>query len=226
MIDQFIDKKIHAFICEKFVGVMPIDLKLINYDSQMRQSDDNSGNKQICVYLLGKEGVKTHLKISVSLPGYHVFISFHKDDLWFSFDNYMSHIGKRKEFSRCAAVATFLVTYDVAPMDKAVTTRDFAFDRVPDDQLMKRDVHDIIFIHIRAFSGSAAGIAEGDFTQTPQFPHEIGRVVRGKHIDFIVTVVGVPQEGAVDQFRFKQVFVDRGNDGFHDLELWINELQR
>ena len=95
MTKQYPNATLHKFVIDNFTH--NTGLKLIFLDDKKERSHDGSDQGEYWEYRFGYPGAKTVLKISLHWPKKYVHISLFKGDSSFSFEDYMSHIGKRKE---------------------------------------------------------------------------------------------------------------------------------
>ena len=92
------------------------------------------------------------------------------------------------------------VAEQVAAVYEAITASDLTLNRIPDNQLLKRNLHDVELIDVETKSGSPSCIPEGDFPQPAQFTHEIRRLMSREDVDLVVPVVRVAKESTFIQF--------------------------
>ena len=74
------------------------------------------------------------------------------------------------------------------------------FLRIPGDKLLIRIVAYIKLVYIEVFSRSPSGLPESYLAQPANLFHYIGRIMLGDDIQFIVSVMGMPEKFLLGQF--------------------------
>ena len=108
-----------------------------------------------------------------------------------------------------------LVDRRIRAEKEAVATDNHFVIRIPDNQLLIRLLHLVIFVKVHGISRGAAGFAEGYFTQPADFRDDMGRILPRNDVELVVPLVGILQflvgsKLCLDKFDRYGI-----NDGFH-----------
>jgi len=103
MTTEFPNKNLKTLICNMFTTIPSIELKLEAIFPEKTWSYDGSDQGEDWIFVFKKDNSINKIKISLYLPDNFIHISFTRNELWFSFENYLSFIGKRYEYDNIDA---------------------------------------------------------------------------------------------------------------------------
>ena len=124
-------------------------------------------------------------------------------------------IRKVKHMGSCQNRGTMFVKTHIRTQDITVSTQNFFSFRIPDNQLLVRIVHDVIFVNIHRLARSSSRSAERNLAQTADLLHGIRRVLGSNDIYLVMTSIGHTQALLLSQLRFQQLLAYRCNYIFH-----------
>src|SRR5665647_99446 len=104
----------------------------------------------------------------------------------------------------------------IKAMYEPVTSQYLPVGRIPYDELLVgMGSGDIILIQIQLFTNAATCRPEGDLPQSANLPHQVGRIVISKDIDFVISLIRLPLKFLRGKFCFQQLPRNGRNDLLH-----------
>ena len=104
---------------------------------------------------------------------------------------------------------------------ETVASYDFLCLRIPDYHLLARTLHGVEFVDVAFLSGASSAVAEGDFAQTSDFAHCVGRIECIDNVDFVVALVCGAEETFRGQFLEDELGINFFDYGLHDILLLL-----
>ncbi len=104
---------------------------------------------------------------------------------------------------------------DVRPCYETVASEYGLRVRVPYDKLPVRILHGVKFVYVHGEPASSSRVTERLFTETADFFHDIGRVMRVNYVYLVVAFVGVSEFLGRSKLRLEHINGYRVYDSFH-----------
>ena len=107
------------------------------------------------------------------------------------------------------------IVLHIRPEEKAIASQYLLVFRTPDNQLAVAALHGVELVDIGSFSRTSAVMTKSDFALTPDFAHDVRRVMCRHDINFVVRFIRSPQSFFRCQFFFQQGRFDRPDNFLH-----------
>ena len=91
----------------------------------------------------------------------------------------------------------------IRPDEKTIASQYLLVFRTPDNQLTVTALHGVKLVDVDSSSGTSAVMTKSDLSLTPDFAHDVRRVMRRHNIDFVVRFIRSPQSFFRCQFFFQ-----------------------